>query len=62
VFKVGYVNTDSVMDTAVLSEDPFTGDVRVGFQGTWDNDGFVIIKSAEPRPLTILSIAPEVLT
>lgn len=47
-------------DEAVFEANPFTGMVKIPYNGDWDTDGWVTIKQTRPRPATILSMIPEV--
>lgn len=47
-------------DEALFEALPFTGMVKIPYNGDWDTDGWVTIKQSRPRPATILSMIPEV--
>ena len=38
----------------------FTGDIRTGYEGSFDREGRLLIVQDKPTPLTVLSIYPEV--
>ena len=47
------------MDQAIQ---PFTGDKLVEWPGSYDFDGYLIVKQEQPLPMTVLAIMPQVLT
>lgn len=47
------------MDQAIQ---PFTGDKLVEWPGSYDFDGYLIVKQDQPLPMTVLAIMPQVLT
>jgi len=40
----------------------FTGDKEIEFRGNYETDGFIVVRQAQPLPLTILSLYPKLQT
>ena len=60
-FKLGYVNTSSLLETVVLpSTAPYTGDIACQFNGDWGTDAWVMAIQDQPYHTTILGMVPEV--
>jgi hypothetical protein len=40
----------------------FSGDVEMGWPGDYDTDGYVMVKSVQPLPMTLLAVMPRLVT
>ena len=67
IFEVGRdeSNLDTKFDPEreIVFGDPyplFTGDIRIGYDGSYDREGRLFIVQSKPMPLTVISIYPEV--
>jgi hypothetical protein len=57
--RVPFRKSSDPMDQGIP---PFTGDKEVEFRGNYDTDGFMIVRQAQPLPLTVLSLYPRLVT
>jgi len=57
--RVPFRTSSDPMDQGIP---PFTGDKEVEFRGNYDTDGFMIVRQAQPLPLTVLSLYPRLVT
>jgi len=54
--EINFREGDDLMDVAPPL---FDGDKRVNWQGSYDNDGFIIIEQRQPLPMTIIAVMPQ---
>ena len=54
--EINFREGDDLMDTAPPL---FDGDKLVNWQGSYDNDGFIIIEQRQPFPMTIIAVMPQ---